>query len=66
MATSKRQTDSEYAKRYAEKRKSKKVTIEFYLDDPVEQHIYETLQKEENKKQLFIKLYADYLRSKEI
>lgn len=65
MTTSKRQSDSEYTKRYAEKRKSKKVTIEFYLDDPVEQHIYKTLQREENKKQLFIKLYAEYLAKKD-
>lgn len=35
-----------------------------YLDDPTEKHIYETWQKEPHKKQLFLKLYAEYLAKK--
>ena len=58
-----RQPDSEYSKRYAEKRKAKPVKFDFYLDDPVENQIYEQWQKEPNKKQLFIKLYIEHLAS---
>lgn len=65
MTTTKRQSDSEYAKRYAEKRNSKRVVFDFYLDDVDEKRIYESLQKESNKKQIFMKLFSDYLKSKE-
>lgn len=50
--------------RYKAKRNTKPVKFDMYLDDPVEAHIYQTWQKEENKKQLFIKLYAEYLANK--
>lgn len=48
-------------KRYAAKRKAKPIKFDFYLDDPVENQIYEQWQKEPNKKQLFIKLYIEHL-----
>ena len=47
--------------RYAEKQGTKTVKFDFYLTDPVEAQIYAQWQKEEHKKQLFIKLYAEHL-----
>ncbi|MDG9859393.1 hypothetical protein N5J48_04300 [Acinetobacter ursingii] len=54
-------TDSEHTAKYREKRKSKRLSIDMYLDDDFEKNIYENWQKEENKKQLFIEMYSAYL-----
>lgn len=48
-------------KRYAEKRKSRKINFDMYLSDPVENQVYESWQEEPNKKQLFIKMYIEHL-----
>lgn len=50
--------------KFAAKRSTKAIKFDMYLDDPVEKHLFETWQKEEHKKQLFIKLYAEYLANK--
>lgn len=44
--------------KFAERRKAKKVTIDFYLDDTVERRLYDRLKKEKNIK----KLILDYLK----
>lgn len=51
--------------RYKAKRNKEQIPpIDMYLDDPVEAHIYQTWKNEKNKKQLFIKMYSEYLASK--
>ena len=50
--------------KYAAKRNTKPIKFDMYLDDPVEKNMFETWQKEEHKKQLFIKLYSEYLMKK--
>ena len=47
--------------RYAESRGAKTIRFDFYLDDPIEAQLYAQWQKEDNKKQLFIKLYVEHL-----
>lgn len=64
MKENQRKKNSEYVAAYAKKRETKSIKFDMYLADPVEKHMFETWQKEPNKKQLFIKIYSEYLAKK--
>ena len=57
-----RKADSDYTKKYREKRCSKSIKADFYLDDPIEQQIYEHWQNEADKKALLVKLLKEHYR----
>lgn len=57
-----RKPDSEYAKKYRDKRQTKTIKADLYLDDPTEQQIYEHWQNEPDKKALLVKLLKEHYR----
>lgn len=65
MATTGRKTDSDYSKKYAEKRKGVKFTLEFYLDDELEKKLYDNLKAEPrgSAKKLILELLENHYRS---
>ena len=56
----KRKPDSEYAKKYRDKRKTKTIKADLYLDDQTEKQIYECWQQEPDKKALLVKLLKQH------
>ncbi len=55
-----RKPDSEYAKKYRDKRQTKTIKADLYLDDSTEQQIYECWQNETDKKALLVKLLKEH------
>lgn len=54
MQSNERKRDSEYSKKYDEKRKVERIPLNLYQDDPVEKEIFERLNNEKNKKSVII------------
>lgn len=57
-----RKPDSEYAKKYRDKRQTKTIKADIYLDDQTEKQIYECWQKESDKKALLVKLLKEHYK----
>lgn len=57
-----RKPDSEYTKKYRDKRQTKTIKADLYLDDPTEQQIYECWQNETDKKALLVKLLKEHYK----
>lgn len=57
-----RKPDSEYAKKYRDKRQTKTIKADLYLDDSTEQKIYEHWQNEPDKKALLVKLLKEHYK----
>lgn len=57
-----RKSDSEYAKKFAEKRKAVRFPIDFYHDDEIEKAVYESLKAEPkgSAKKLIIQLLREH------
>lgn len=57
-----RKSDSEYTKKYSEKRKSVRFPIDFYQDDETEKSVYAALKSEPkgSAKKLIIQLLKDH------
>lgn len=55
-----RKPDSEYAKKYRDKRQTKTIKADLYMDDQVEKQIYDLLQEEPSKKELLVKLLKQH------
>ena len=51
-----RKSDSEYTKKYRDKRQTKTIKADLYMDDETERQIHENWLKEPDKKGLLVKL----------
>ena len=60
MQTAERKRDSDYSKKYDEKRKAVRIPINLYQDDAIEKEITERLNKEKNKKQVILEALKMY------
>lgn len=59
-----RKPDSEYAKKYRDKRQSKTIKADLYMDNQIEKQIHEHWQSEPDKKALLVKLLKEHYRLK--
>lgn len=57
----KRKTDAMNSALYRSKRTTKRISVDMYLDTPLENEIYKQWEQEPNKKQLFIQLFSEHL-----
>lgn len=57
-----RKPDSEYSKKYDEKRKAERIPLNLYQDNPTEKAIFENLKKEPNRKQLLVELLKKHYK----
>lgn len=55
-----RKPDSEYAKKYRDKRQTKTIKADLYMDNQTEQKIYENWQSEPDKKALLVRLLKEH------